>query len=259
VSNKQRISAAIFVVALLFVGFLVFGGGGEKVLTESVATALQPGDDGFSFPNFGSPASPEVFGVADMVDMFGATVCVDENVDPCTLLAEAAAWAQMVNQTRASGHCEGLVVQAASRFDAAADPVTGVLPNEGDVTHGIMRAFATQFLPEVQDDTASWTKKSLTEKLNALTKSFKDGKLDFTMGLYTAEGGHAVLPYAIEFPTPDRAIIRVYDSNWPGKNRYVSVDLISKTWSFSFSGTDPANDPCAWSGPAGDMDLTSMD
>ena len=165
----------------------------------------------------------------------------------------------MVNESRASGHCEGLAVQAASRFDSKATPVTESLTNAGDVTHGIIRAFATQFLPEVQDATKEWAKKSLVDIVNELSTSFVDKSVSYTMGLYTSTGGHAVLPYAIEFPKPDLAVVKVYDSNWPGMERYVSIDLVAKVWSFSFSGENPQEDADAWSGKVGDIDITPMD
>ncbi len=41
--------------------------------------------------------------------------------------------------------------------------------------------------------------------------------------------------------------------------RFVVIDLKAKTWYFSFSGTDPQKDDCAWSGKAGDIDITPMD
>jgi hypothetical protein len=164
----------------------------------------------------------------------------------------------MVNESRASGHCEGLAVQAASRFDAKATPATESLTNAGDVTHGIIRAFATQFLPEVQDVTEGWAKKSLVDIVNELSTSFANKSVSYTMGLYTSTGGHAVLPYAIEFPKPDLAVVKVYDSNWPGMERYVAIDLAAKMWSFSFSGENPQEDADAWSGKAGDIDITSM-
>mgnify|MGYP000382970853 CR=1 FL=1 len=59
--------------------------------------------------------------VNDLVAMFAGGACVGGNVDPCVPTAEAAAWARMVNQARASGHCEGLGVQAASRFASSVD------------------------------------------------------------------------------------------------------------------------------------------
>ena len=163
-----------------------------------------------------------------------------------------------VNDARQSGHCEGLVVQASARFDTKQTPPTVQLPNEGEVTHGIMRAFATQFLPEVQDTTNAWAKKSLVEILNELHKSFESGGTQYTLGVYTPTGGHAVLPYALEFPSKDLAVIKVYDSNWPGMERYVVIDLKTDEWFFSFSSTNPQDDECAWTGKAGDLDITPI-
>jgi len=250
-------------VAALLIGGLMASCGGSESTSQLTAVAadsgVKPNADGFSFANFGSDATSENFNSADLVTMFGGGACVDGITTPCTPTAQASAWAKMVNESRASGHCEGLAVQAASRFDAKATPATKALANSGDVTHGIIRAFATQFLPEVQDVTESWAKKSLVDIVNELSTSFANKSVSYTMGLYTPSGGHAVLPYAIEFPKPDLAVVKVYDSNWPGMERYVVIDLAAKIWYFSFSGENPQEDSCAWSGKAGDMDITPMD
>ena len=254
-------TARLAVVAVFLVGLLASCGGSESTSTlTAVATdsGVKPNENGFSFANFGSSATTEIFNSADLVTMFGSGACVDGILTPCMPTAQASAWAKMVNESRASGHCEGLAVQAASRFDAKATPATESLTNAGDVTHGIIRAFATQFLPEVQDVTAAWAKKSLVDIVNELSASFANKSVSYTMGLYTSTGGHAVLPYAIEFPKPDLAVVKVYDSNWPGMERYVSIDLAAKVWSFSFSGENPQEDVDAWSGKAGDIDITSM-
>jgi hypothetical protein len=249
------------VAAVFLAGLLASCGGSESTSTlTAVATdsGVKPNEDGFSFANFGSSATTELLDSADLVTMFGSGACVDGILTPCTPTAQASAWAKMVNESRASGHCEGLAVQAASRFDAKATPATESLTNAGDVTHGIIRAFATQFLPEVQDVSAAWAKKSLVDIVNELSTSFVNKSVSYTMGLYTSTGGHAVLPYAIEFPKPDLAVVKVYDSNWPGMERYVSIDLAAKVWSFSFSGENPQEDADTWSGKAGDIDITSM-
>lgn len=235
------------------------GGGSTDVVNENASSGMVPEENGFSFANFGSRATPEIFNADDLVQMFGAQACVDENTTQCLPTAEAASWARMVNEARASGHCEGLAVQSAARFAAKSDPVTVKLANEGDVTHGIIRAFATQFLPEVQEATNNWARKSLAEIVNELAASFKAGNAAYTLGVYTDKGGHAVLPYAIQFPEDNLAVIKVYDSNWPGAERYVVIDLKEKQWFFSFNGKDPKADECAWTGGEGDMDLTPMD
>lgn len=236
-------------------------GGKSAVPLTAVAEdiGLAPKSNGFSFANFGANASPEVFDAADLVTMFGASSCANRNASSCTPTAQAGEWAQMVNDARVSGHCEGLAVQSSERFNKKLSPATVDLKNEGDVTHGIMRAFATQFLPEVQDATNEWDKKSLVEIVNELSRSFAGGASKYTLGLYTDRGGHALLPYALEFPSKDLAVIKVYDSNWPGMERYVVIDLKAQKWFFSFSGTDPQKDECAWSGGKGQIDITPLD
>ena len=264
-----KVIAAASVVVLSACG----GGGGGGASTDgpditvpeatgiSQDTGLAPNPNGFAFPNFGSAGSPEVFSEADLVSMFGATpdICVDGVADPCKPTAEAAAWARMVNDSRAAGHCEGFVVLASARFSQAVKPNSVELLNQGDVTHGIMRAFATQFLKETQDETNKWAKKSIKEKVAALEASFAKKIVGYSLGVYTDEGGHAVLPYAVEYETADLAKIKIYDSNCPGQDRFVKVDLAAGTWEFSFAGADPNNDPNAWKGKSKDIDITSMD
>ncbi len=261
ISHSQH-SNRIAVTVLLIGSFVSSCGGSSatsKLTAVAVDSGIKPNENGFSFANFGSAATSEDFNSADLATMFGASACVGGNTTTCEPTAQAAAWAKMVNESRASGHCEGLAVQAASRFDAKATPATVKLTNQGDVTHGIIRAFSTQFLPEVQDATDAWAKKSLVDIVNELSTSFANMNVSYTMGLYTQNGGHAVLPYALEFPKPNLAVIKVYDSNWPGMERFVVIDLDAQVWYFSFSGENPQDDPCAWSGKAGDIDITPMD
>lgn len=261
--QRERGRPGVF--ALFAMGALVLagclGGGGDSAPAVPVASGLQPTVDGFAFPNFASESYDVEFADDDVVDMFGTgpAVCVDGVADPCKLTAEAAAFARMVNQARATGHCEGLVVVAQSRFNEKQSPQTVALPDEGDTIRAIMRAFATQFVPEVQTEIQSWLARPLADKIAALAESFAQGKIGYTLGVYTPEGGHAVLPYAIEYPSKDVARVMVYDSNWPAKNRWVDVDLKANTWSFSFEGEDPANDPAVWTGGADRMDLTNIE
>ena len=216
--------------------------------------------DEFSFANFGAKKSPEVFGANDVVAMFGdgPDVCASGTGDTCGLTAEAATWARMVNQARQTGHCEGFAVMAAARFAQKATPPTGELVNEGDVTHGLMRGFATQFERAVRDEADSWARKSVGEKVLAIDKALAAGRLEYVLGVYTKSGGHAVLPWKVEYVDGDTARIHVYDSNWPGRDRFVTASAKGNKWTFSFRGKDPENDPDIWSGGAGDMDLASM-
>lgn len=248
-------------MAALAVVAAACSGGAAVPAVEAVpkATALQPTTNGFAFANFPAAMVPEELDGNDLVTMFGSAACQDGVADPCTPTAEAAVWAQMVNQARGAGHCAGMVVQAAQRFRLDELPATVDLVNTGDVTHGIIRAFATQFLPEPQQEADAWAKRSMREIVAELATSFGSPKPTWTLGLYTDVGGHAVLPYAVEYPDADTAVVQVYDSNWPGRNRYVEFDLAADTWTFSFSGDDPATDPAPWTGGKGDADLTALD
>lgn len=225
----------------------------------NVDNGLAPNPNGFAFANFGAGASPEVFGADDLVAMFGngPDVCVD-GAEPCQPTAEAAAWAAMVNDNRAAGHCEGFAVLSANRFAAGKTPPSVQLTMDPTVTKDIMRAFATQFFQSTQEETIAWQGKSLKDKVAALETAFAEKKAVYTLAIYTAEGGHAVLPYAIEYSGADQAKIKIYDSNWPGQERWVSVDLANETWTFAYSGADPNNDPNPWTGGPKDLDITSM-
>jgi hypothetical protein len=259
--NSRRIG--IFIISALFVASCGGGGGGSsssaKLTATDVSAGLNVNPNGFSFANFTAASSPEEFNADDVVKMFGLSkdVCVG-GTTPCTLTAEAAAFARMVNESRASGHCEGFAVTAQDRFATGAQPSTVTLENKGEVTHGLMRTFATQFLKEVTDDTQAWAAKSLKEKVAALQESFTKKEAGYSLGVYSSMGGHAILPYALEWVNEDVVKIKIYDSNWPGKDRYVTVDLKADKWTFAYSGEDPANDPDMWSGGAADMDMTSV-
>jgi len=268
--TKRRVLAATASLALLAAcgGGGGGGGGGESKAADitvpeakgvSVDLGLAPNPDGFAFANFGAGASPEVFAAEDLVAMFGsgADVCV-EGTDPCQPTAEAAAWAAMVNDNRAAGHCEGFAVLSANRFAAGKTPPSVQLTMDPTVTKDIMRAFATQFLQSTQDETLGWQGKSLKDKVATLESAFASKKAVYTLAIYTTEGGHAVLPYAIEYLTPEQVKIKIYDSNWPGQDRFVMVDLANETWTFAYSGADPNNDPAPWSGGPKDLDITSM-
>ena len=220
---------------------------------------LRPLENGFAFANFPGSSTDESFDAQDLVAMFGAEACADGVVEPCSPIAEAAAWARMVNQARMSGHCEGMVVESSRRFVKSEAPVTSELDNGAEVVHRIFRQFSTQFFQEVVDERDEWAKKSLAELVNAIADGLQSGSPKFSMGVYSDNGGHAVLPYAIN--PLDNGVMRVlvYDSNWPGKERFVDIDVANNSWKFSFSGADPENDPKAWTGGKGDMDLNSLD
>lgn len=260
VRSRSGIRLLTAVLALCLIATTACGSEPDAASQVGVASSLQPTEDGFAFANFPSSSYPEQFDGEELVAMFGAdpAVCVDGVAEPCRLTAEAAAFARMVNQSRAAGHCEGLTAVSQARFNARSEPQTVVLPDDEETISAIMRAFATQFVPEVRDEVERWLSTSLDDKIEAVRSSLAGGELTYSLGLYDDDGGHSVLPFAVEYPAADRARIMVYDSNWPGRNRYVDVDLAADTWTFAFAGDSPANDPDPWTGGSAQLDLTDI-
>jgi hypothetical protein len=278
----QRIGG--FVVGILLLSSCGIGSSGSGVSQRSsldhqllgvpVSVDFRPEVHGFSFPNFDNRAYLQSFDAHALVSVLGTgpRICVDGTVgepveegwlmegsdQPCEVTPEAAEFIEMVESARIAGHCEGLVVLAALRYTWDLDPVTAELAPDERTINAIIRAFATIFLPEVQAEARSWIATSLADTVEVLATALSAGSLDYGMGLYLPEGGHEVLPYAITYPRENLARIAVYDSNWPGVERFIELDLSADTWRFSFGGDDPETDPFAWEGTHEDLDLNSI-
>ena len=231
-----------------------------SLLGTPVDSAFRPSTGGFSFANFTQNDYAARFTVDDLVDTVGggSRVCVDAIDDPCIPTDEARAFIDVVESSRRAGHCEGMVVLAAVRHSMGLAPATAELQPTPRVVDAIIRAFSTIFLPEVQAEERTWQSRSLDDDVATLTAALSKGRLDYGLGLYLEEGGHELLPYAIEYPEPRTARIRVYDPNWPGVERWVDVDLDNDTWRFSFAGVDPDADTQPWSGTHEQFSLNSI-
>ena len=147
-------------------------------VVEPVDGKLRPLENGYAFANFPSSSSQETFNSQDLAEMFGPEACTGGITDPCEPIAEAAAWARMVNQSRISGQCEGMVVEASQRFNRQEQPSTSQLQKDPEVVHRIFRQFSTQFLQEVVDERDEWAKKSLSEVVSAIA----DGRMGPRVG-----------------------------------------------------------------------------
>ena len=230
-----------------------------SLIGQPVSTSFTPANNGFFFPNFTSYDYLETFDKEDLVAMVGtnAKVCVDAVALPCVLTKDAEKVVAAVNKSIKLGNCEGMIVIAATRFNIGATPATSALADDELTIKTIVRAYATMFLPEVQAETKMWESKSVADTVAVLAASLKTGKLNYGLGIYTKDGGHEVLPYAIEYPSKDVARIMVYDSNWPQKERYIDVNLTTEQWRFSFGASNQATDEVAWTGGHEDMSLNS--
>ena len=215
-------------------------------------------DDGWPFQNYEAGGQAQ-FSISDAIALFGdSSVCV-ENLGDCTPTPAASEWVAMVAASMAGGVCEGLTVSSLDRFLVSASPSTGSVGRTTEIERHVARLFATQFLQDVIDATTSWRERSVSEIVVELQTALADGQHEqYTLGLYTQEGGHSVVPYAIDLDPDGHGIIHVYDSNWPGRDRYIEVDTSTNRWRFSYFSPDQADDPDAWTGGNGTMDLTPL-
>jgi hypothetical protein len=214
----------------------------------------------WTFRNY-APSKAETFNVADAVALFGAdAVCVEAPVDgACVPTPEATAWIDMVAGAMVGGACEGMTVSSLDRFLAGTTPFTGDLPRSDAYLRRIALLYATQFLADVIDATQSWRSATPSQILGELERALADPAHEqYTLGLYHGNGGHSVLPIAIESVDATRSRIVVYDPNWPQADRWIDVDLDTEEWVFSYAGTNPDNLEDAWSGGAREMVLTPV-
>ena len=213
---------------------------------------------GWTFANYAASGST-LFGVADAVALFGdSAVCVEAQGE-CTPIPAAAEWIDMVATSMQYGVCEGMTVASVDRFLVGADPVTGLLALDHDVERQLARLFATQFLGDVIEATEQWRKQSVADIVAELQVVLADPSAEqYTLGVYSPMGGHSVLPYAVDVDGSGRGVVYVYDPNWPDEQRYVEVDTTANSWRFSYFSPEQSDDPEAWTGGNGMMDLTPL-
>ena len=260
----RRLSAILLAVVLAACG----GGSSAPPLeaAASVVAAEEATDSlgfvverhGWTFGNYAASGSG-LFGVADAVALFGdSAVCV-ETQGECTPTPAAAEWIDMVATSMQYGVCEGMTVASVDRFLVGADPVAGLVALDDSVERQLARLFATQFLEDVIEATEQWREQSVADIVAELQASLADPSAEqYTLGVYSKVGGHSVLPYAVDLDAQGRGVIYVYDPNWPGEQRNVEVDTQANRWRFSYFATEQTDDPDAWTGGSGLMDLTPL-
>jgi len=269
--NRMVVIRAVGVTKALLVTVLLCAscGGSSPPPIEAAASVVAAeeasdslgfdvGRHGWAFGNYAASESGQ-FSVADAVTLFGdAAVCV-ESEGACTPTPAAAEWIEMVASSMQYGVCEGMTVASVDRFLVGANPETALLALTSEVEHRLARLFATQFLDDVITATEQWRTRSVAAIVAELQASLVDPSAEqYTLGVYSKVGGHSVLPYAVDLDDQGRGVVYVYDPNWPGEQRYIEVDTQANRWRFSYFAADQSNDPEAWTGGSGLMDLTPL-
>ena len=235
------------------------------------APSVQEADSGFSptahalsFPNFAGFVSTAVFDAQAARRMFGDAVCVSPGADEdCVLKSSAQQWIDEVNGSTRGGLCEGFAAlshlhwaQQIPSTPFAERSIVDVGRGEGTVDRELAYWFASQYAPGVADATRLVTATELAERLTA---SFLLGSAGETyrVGILRVEngrvfGGHALSPYALHDAGDGKWEVAVYDSNFPGEERRLLLDLVDDTWEYVAS-TNPDTPEGLYAGGPGNF------
>ncbi len=225
----------------------------------SADLGFRPNKDGFSFENYGNEG-----GIANLTDvelrrMFGDAACANLAKGRCKLTPAAKEWMQEVNDSMDGGHCEGLAVLSMLFFTKRAAPSDFGAPSvaalhlEGNpkLQREIAYWYALQEVdPTASSEVADQTPNQVVDRLALAFGAGKPAEL-FELGIYQPEfqNGHAITPYRIVDRGRGRVAIAVYDSVFPGEERFVEVDRANNTWRYQASD-DPAEKDALYEGDA---------
>lgn len=233
-------------------------------------SGFRPFPNGFSFINYGStlgtnqalfaqpsplaiPAKPAIANGLTTVSMrrvFGDGVCLGGGGSACTLTESAKVVMKTANAWSAAGHCFGFATLANALYtgrlssgEVQGGAVNALTTLNGATQQAIMRAFIAQYYSAFGIRPAS-----MTDAINRLRSSLTPGHIPYTMLVYGAPGGHAMVPYAVLDKGNGLFDIAVYDPNLPNQARAVHVDTNANSWNFTsspgltastWSSTDP--------------------
>jgi hypothetical protein len=222
-------------------------------------TGFRPGHDGYKFENEGGkyPKTPPVLTGAGVVKLFGKDACVGGDTKSCKLTPAANEWMGVINRKMNMGQCEGMAVSSLAFFKKVISPAefAAGATTTHDLTHanvgpliGYYWAFQT-----VNPVLGTKIKSLLTQTPNGvedtLVEMMKRGELA-TVAIRSDHGGHAVSPYAVEDRGNGIHWIRIYDNNWPDKERYIIIDRNANTWKYELASLNPDVPREPWQGNA---------
>ncbi len=216
-----------------------------------------PTRDGFRFKNYRNEAKRWTNDLLpdDLVRMFGPkTSCKSFAGGKCATLSPAAEqWRQEILESMDTGHCEGIAV--------ACERMRQSMPFKGKASANSFQSAARDAWSLQRDETLEnyiayyWTTQTFDEVKALTAKTAAAGPLSIARTIFGAlkakndtyvirfakydpktnriSEPHAVFPFAVE-ERPDRFVISLYDNNWPGQTRFMTVSKnATERWEYS--------------------------
>jgi hypothetical protein len=214
---------------------------------------FDPKINGFGFRNFGeNPDYEEDLTADDMIRMFGAeNVCIEgSTARDCVLYETAESWMEEAIEKMNNGHCDGFSVSSLRMFvgrpfkgrKTPADFQRGAKNlfdlQKNQVTSNYVSYYQTlTFLKETYIFRGPTFQKKPTEIMQMIAAAMKAKKEYYTLEVWMVENGkytrgHSILPIAVEDLGEDQYRIHVYDNNYPGQTKYVTIDAKKETWRY---------------------------
>ncbi len=252
--NKNTIAAALLLM-FAFASTSVFAVSLSSPVEGEITASIDfdPKINGFGFRNFGeNPDYDEDLTADDMIRMFGAeNVCIEgSKPSDCVLYETATRWMEEAEEKMNGGHCDGFSVASLRMFvgkafkgrKKPADFQRGAVNlfdlQKNQVTSNYVSFYQTlTFLKETYTFRTPTFQKKPSEIL-AMIGAAMDAKKDYyTLEVWMLENGkytrgHAIVPMAIEDMGGDVYRIHVYDNNYPGQTKYVTVNAKAQTWRY---------------------------
>ena len=218
-----------------------------------VSIGFNPKIHGFGFRNFGENTDfDEDLTEDDLIRMFGAeNVCIEgSKPSDCVLYETAERWAEEATEKMNGGHCDGFSVASLRMF--VGRPFKG-RKKPADFQRGAVNLFDLQktqlttnyvsyyqtltFLKETYTFRAPTFKKKPSEILLMIGEAMESKKEYYTLEVWMQENGkytrgHSIVPIAIEDMGANIYRIHVYDNNYPGQTKYVTVNAKTEAWRY---------------------------
>src|SRR6185295_6971375 len=186
--------------------------------------------------------------------LFGDGVCAaPPEGESCVLTPPAEQWMEQNNASMNGGHCEGFAVLSQMIYNGIVDPtVFGAsrtadlqIENNEALQHELAYWFATQG--------TTWNLQQVLapkDMVNYLIAEYmKDPKNLFRLGIMKEDqtGGHAITAYEVRDQGNGVYWIMVYDNNYPGQERHMTVDTNANTSEYEAS-INPSVEPDLYKG-----------
>lgn len=200
----------------------------------------------FTFTNFDNTQSGGDMTAALAARMFGdAVVCSSGTQENCQPTAAAKAWIEEVNATLDHGHSEGMAVLSLLMSLGKVDPKAFGADSAAALgfDNYALRAelaywAATQKILSVHAGDKKFAPNAVIPFL-ATALSDKKEAWRLLIAIRDESGyraGHAVVPFGyFKGSAPNQYFIRIYDSNFPGEERRIELDVQANTWKYEGS------------------------